>query len=165
MGTANCEIYSNCFDVKINGVTGGIQDDYPMKTAPFKCIRVNPKTHMTSSFGQYINVGDDGKMSLDEVVDGDQDCYEYTVRIGDSLEEVRAKFDFSAEDLFSRNKNVMTDADKLPKAGTKLVIAGCEKKTVTKKPDAEGPDAEGSTSYDAAGSTCVSVLTAVGTLA
>jgi len=146
--TAKCEIYSNCFDVKINGVEGGIKDNYPMKTAPFTCIRVNPETHKTSAFGQYINVADDGTFTLEKVVDGDQDCYQYTVRDGDSIEEVRAKFDFSSEDLYKNNQNVMTDAETLPKTGTKLTIVGCDVGAV-----------------GAAGSTYVSVFTVLVTLA
>lgn len=156
--TAKCEIYSNCFDVKINGVAGGIEDNYPMKTAPFDCIRVNPETHKTSAFGQFINVGDDGSMSLEKVVDGDPKCYQYTVRSGDALDEVRAKFDFSADDLYQKNKKVMKDADTLPAVGTKLVIAGCDK---TPKPETPGPDG----SVAAAGSTYVSALTVLGVLA
>lgn len=123
--SGNCEVYSNCFDVKIDGVIGGIQDDYPMKTTPFKCIRANTETHKTSSFGRFIDVSQDGSITLEKVVDGDQDCYEYTVRDGDSVALVGQKFDLSAKQLYDRNPLVMQSADSLPSTGTKLTIVGC----------------------------------------
>jgi len=124
--TANCEIYSNCFDVKIEGAEGGIEDDYPMLEAPFNCMRASTITHKTSSFGRFINVDpSDGSIVLEKVDDGDQSCYQYTVRADDSLESIRAKFDFSVEELYSKNNAVMPRADVIPAPGEKLVIAGC----------------------------------------
>jgi len=143
---ANCEIYSNCFDVKIEGVKGGIKDGgYPTKTPPFNCIRVNPVTHKTSAFGKYINVVNDSKVTFETVVDGNQDCYQYTVRAGDVLQGVLAKFDFSADELYIRNKKIMSGPHTLPVAGTKLNIAGCEE--------------------NKAGSICLSSLIALGAIA
>jgi len=125
----NCEIYSNCFDVRIQGVKGGIKDaGYPTKTPPYDCIRVNPETHKTSAFGKYINVATDGKVTFETVVDGNQDCYQYIVRENDALQKVLAKFDFSADKLYQRNKKIMSGPDTLPAPGTKLTIAGCEEK-------------------------------------
>lgn len=152
---AECEIYSNCFDVKIEGVQGGIESgSYPKKNPPFECIRVNPETHKTSSFGKFINVGSNGIISFETVVDGDQDCYQYTVRQGDNLQEMLAKFDFDADDLYSRNKKIMASKDALPAVGTKLTIAGCEAK-------APKPDSLANT----AGSICLSSLITLGAIA
>lgn len=123
--SASCEIYSNCFDVKIEGVEGGIEDDYPMIKAPFTCIRPNTESHKTSSFGRFINVDDGGDITLEKVVDGDPNCYQYTVREGDELAAIRAKFDISAEELHSKNLGVMANEDVLAPAGTKLIITGC----------------------------------------
>jgi LysM repeat protein len=123
--SGTCEIYSDCFDVKITGVTGGIKDDYPAKTAPFECIRVNTETSKTSAFGKFINVAKDGSIALEKVVDGDQNCYQYTVRDGDSVDLVVQKFDLTAKQLFDKNPLVMSDQDSLPSTGTKLIISGC----------------------------------------
>lgn len=120
-----CEIYSDCFDVKITGVTGGIKDDYPAKSVPFECIRVNTETHKTSAFGKFINVAQDGSITMEKVVDGDQNCYQYAVRRGDSVDSVRQKFDLTKKQLFDQNKLVMNDQDTLPSTGTKLTISGC----------------------------------------
>merc|ERR1711939_240357 len=124
--TANCEIYSNCFDVKIEGVQGGIEDNYPTLSSPFECIRVNTETHKTSSFGRFINTDpENAEIKLEKVVDGDQSCYQYTVRAGDNLDSIRAKFDYTVEELYNRNLDTMPREDVLPPPGTKLVIAGC----------------------------------------
>jgi len=86
------------------------------------------------------------------VVDGDQDCYQYTVRQGDNLQEMLAKFDFDADDLYSRNKKIMASKDALPPVGTKLTIAGCE---------AKAPK----TDVNTAGSICLSSLITLGAMA
>merc|ERR1712224_520590 len=134
--SAVCEIYSNCFDVKIEGVTGGIQDNYPMKQAPFKCIRVNPKTHKTPSFGRYIDVASDGSVTLETVVGDDPKCYKYVVQDGDIMDVVLGKLGpLTAEDIYKKNTDVMKDKNTLPAVGTKLVIEGCEDET-TANPNA-----------------------------
>lgn len=123
--TGKCEIYSNCFDVKIAGVKGGIEEDYPMESE-FKCLRANTATHKTATFGKFISVASDGAITLEQVDPGDQTCYQYTVRAGDDIREVRAKFDISAKDLYAKNSLGMTNEDTLPAAGKKLTIAGCD---------------------------------------
>jgi len=136
--SGTCEIYSDCFDVKITGVTGGIKDNYPAKSVPFKCIRVNTETHKTSAFGKFINVAKDGSITMEKVVDGDQNCYQYTVRDKDSVALVVQKFDMSPKQLYDKNNKVMDDQDSLPATGTKLTISGCGTDPVGDKAIASG---------------------------
>merc|ERR1712157_509894 len=132
---SNCEIYSNCFDVKITGVVGVIEEDYPMKRAPFTCIRPNSNTHKTSAFGRFINVAPDGTVSLEKVVDGDPDCFQYIVKKDDRLDSYTAsdgkkvvgvltKFDITEQELYAKNEELMVDLNTLPAVGTKLTIFG-----------------------------------------
>lgn len=155
--TGKCEIYSNCFDVKINGAEGGIEENYPMKSAPFECIRPNTDTHKTSAFGRFINVHSDDTVELEQVIDGDQNCYQYTVRNGDIIDQVRAKFDISVDELYLQNVDVMPSKTTLPTNGTKLTIAGC-------KPDDKDDKDDKKTASDATGLLHVLVVSALGVL-
>jgi hypothetical protein len=113
--SGGCEIYSDCFDITINGAAGGIESSGATKiTTPLTCQRIDSNTGVTPIYGALMISNDGsppavpgssgggtsptppqggGGMPPDVNVDPATGCTKYTVQSGDTLSAIALRFD------------------------------------------------------------------------
>jgi nucleoid-associated protein YgaU len=142
VSSGGCEVYQNCFNVKITGAAGGMESSAPsISTNPTNpiisnCVRVDPTTHLTPHFAGLSDEGTEGGESAGPVpgqeVEGD--CVTYTVQSGDTLSAIADTYDVDGgyQAIFEANKDVLVSADSI-EIGMKLVIPGSDCDSSKKK--------------------------------
>jgi len=123
--SGGCETYSNCFDVKITGATGGMKTNNPSITTPIsQCVRIDSTTLLTPMFGAKVgtggggNAGGGGSPGGGDNAGGENagggtgtSCVTYTVVQGDTLTKIASEFDVVGgyQKIFQLNMETMKD--------------------------------------------------------
>lgn len=178
--SGGCEIYHNCFDVKVTGATGGIESaattiKYTPGATP-TCTRVNT-AGQTPIYGTFIGpggqqgggaanptaaatptqAGNAPAPTMSGLVNG---CLNYTVVPGDTLTKIAAMFDIEWALLVDVNPSLDANPDlifpgqkfQVPQTGAAVAAKSCE----APAPTAAGTPTSAGDSTDASSASFIS---------
>jgi LysM repeat protein len=133
--SGGCEIYSDCFDIKVVGAAGGIEATAPSITDPLTCKRIDG-TGATTIYGPLM-ISNDGSVPAgsggtaapapgpdDTSVESDG-CTKYTVKAGDTLSAIATRFDIDKWETI-QELNKLQNPDALEVGQVLLMPGDCD---------------------------------------